>query len=77
VRGDVTGLVAQEQLAILEPDAGGSQSMTVREFAGIPQTRWRTNELCADKSRNIERTNLPWIRGASHVVHRSPDRANI
>ena len=48
VRGDVTGLVAQEQLAILEPDAGGSQSMTEREFAGNPQTRGRTDELCAD-----------------------------
>jgi hypothetical protein len=66
VRCDVTRLVAQEQLAILESDAGGSQSMTVREFAGNPQTRRRTDELCADESRNIERTNLPRIRGAHH-----------
>jgi len=30
VRGDVTGLVTQEQFAILEPDAGGAQPMTER-----------------------------------------------
>jgi len=30
MRGDVTGLVAQEEFAILEPDPDGAQPMTVR-----------------------------------------------
>jgi len=65
IRTDAPGITDQDVLARSLKDARVLLGSTASEyFVGDPRTRQRTDELCPDESRNIERTNFPWIRGA-------------